>query len=145
MLNFGWAWTSWISRELLLRPLWNILFFEWAWWVSEVTTSLQKRCTPFFSLYFLSSNCLWYSFFFSWKLSKFICMMSFFGLFWSPKYLRSEILKHTIQFRKHKHHIKESKTPSFTFSINLRTKFVWPHGLIYFLGQRIYINITPQI
>ena len=27
-------------------------------------------------------------------------------------------------------HIKESKYPSFTFSKELRTKFVWSHGLI---------------
>ena len=72
--------------------------------------------SPFF--YFLSFNRLWYSFlyleivkihdFLRWKL-------------WNQNF---------VWLDSGNIHIKESKYPSFTFSKELRTKFVWSHGLI---------------
>ena len=56
-----------------------------------------------------------------------------FGPFWSVKYLsfwRWNLWdRNFVPLDSGNIHIKESKEPGFTFSIELRTKFVWSHGV----------------
>ena len=63
-------------------------------------------------------------------MSKFIFMGSLFGPFWSAK--NTWILlwhQNFVPFDSENIRIKESKKPGFTFSVELRNKFVWAHGL----------------
>ena len=77
--------------------------------------------TPFF-IYFLNSNCLRYSF------------LYLFGPFWFAKYLNfgSKSCEIGILFRFDSRSIliKKSKKSASTLSIELKSKFVWSHGLI---------------
>ena len=68
-----------------------------------------------------------------WKMSKFIFMES---ALWSilvckvPEFCRWNLWDHNfVLFDSGNIYIKEIKKPDFTFSIKLRTKFVWYHGL----------------
>ena len=69
-----------------------------------------------------------------WKLSKFISMAS---SLWSilvckiPKFWRWKLWdQNFVPFNSGNIHIKESKKPSFTFCIELRTNIAWSHGLM---------------
>ena len=91
-----------------------------------------RQMTPFFSSTFWALTvcdvhfCIW-------KLPKFIFMGSSFCPFWSAKYLNFGGVSCEIRiFYSGNIHIKESKKPGFTFSIELRTKFVWSRGLLLF-------------
>ena len=58
--------------------------------------------------------------------------------FLEVKAVRSEFC--SIRYRKHTHS-KESKEPGFPFSIDLRTKFVWSHGLLIYFSISFFLNI----
>ena len=70
-----------------------------------------------FFIYFLNS--VYDIQFCIWKTSKFVFMGSCFGPFWSAKYPN---------FDSGNMIIRESEEPGFTFSIELKTKFVLSHG-----------------
>ena len=90
--------------------------------------------TPFF-IYFLNSNCLRYSFLYLFEN----CQNSFswgppFGPFWFGKYLnfgsKSCEIGILSRFDSRSILIKKSKKSASTLSIELKSKFVWSHGLI---------------
>ena len=94
--------------------------------------------TPFFLStlpYFFFFNCLQYLFLHLFEN----CQNSFswgppFGPFWSATYLNfgSEncVIRILSRFDSRSILIKESKKPGCNFSIDLRTKFAWSHGVI---------------
>ena len=96
---------------------------------------------PIVFIYFLSSNCLWYSFLY-FKIAK----IHFHGVvlssvlvckipeFWSCK-LWDQIF---VLFYSGNIYVKESKKAGFTFSFELRNKFVWSHDLEYLLVPEYY-------
>ena len=82
---------------------------------------------------------LWYSFL-CLKLSKFIFMGSSFFLSILvckiPEFWRCKLWdENFVSFDSGNIHIKESKKPGFTFSFELRTKFVWSHGLLFLVPE----------
>ena len=94
-----------------------------------------REIIPFFHLTVRSIHfCIW-------KLSKFIfiALLLWFILvckipeFWSWNLWDQNF----VPFDSANIHIKESKKPSFTCSIKLRTKFVWSHVLLTFQQQSI--------
>ena len=96
----------------------------------------QTNDTIFLST-FSALNCLWYSI-----LHLKIIKSHFHGLLplvrsglqnlwiWAVKAVRSEF--YPVRFRKHTHLRKKT---SFTYSIELRTNFVWIHGLYWNLQK----------
>ena len=123
----------------------------------EVSTDLQKKCTilgnlrtitqerkrnytndPIFFIYFLSSNCLWYSFLFL-KIAKIHfhgVLLSFILVCKVPEFWRCKLWdKNSVSFNSGNIHIKESKKRGFTFSLELRTKFVWSYGLLLLVPE----------
>ena len=148
MLSFCWVSTffdiySLISCELLLEPQNCFNRFRF---LAEVSTNLQKmhyfgqlkkekrkldKWPHFFHLLF--EVCLWYSFLYL-KIVKIyfhavllssilVCKIS---EFWRCKLWDQKFSL----FDSGNIHIKESKKLGFTFSIELRTKFVWSPGLL---------------
>ena len=133
-----------ISGELLLRTLQNILFSEGAWWglsdgyqwIALIDLDFLLRSAQIYIkctiLCNLSSVCDIH--FCIWKMSKFIFMGSplcsilvcKIPEFWSRKLWDQNF----VQFDSGNINIKENKKPGFAFSIGLRTKFVWSHGLL---------------
>ena len=98
----------------------------------------NRQMTPFFSSTFWALTvcdihfCIW-------KMSKFIFMGSplwFILVCKLPEIWRWKLWdQNFLLFNSGNIHIKESKKPGFTFSIELRTAFVWSHGLyslVYF-------------
>ena len=88
--------------------------------------------TPFF-IYFLSSISLWYSFLYL----KIVKIHLHRVPLWSilvckiPEFWRWKLWdQNFVSFNSGNIDIKESKKPNFNFSIKLRTKFVWCHGLL---------------
>ena len=96
--------------------------------LAEVSTNLHKMH------YFVQFKlCLWYSFLYlknvkihfhgSPLCSILVCKIP---EFWSRKLWDQNF----VQFDSGNINIKENKKPGFAFSIGLRTKFVWSHGLL---------------
>ena len=89
---------------------------------------------PFFHLLFELCLCLWYSFLYLKNVN-----IHFHGIpLWSilvcniPEFRRWKLWdQNFIPFDSGNIQIEESKKPGFTFSIDLRTKFVWSHRLYY--------------
>ena len=93
---------------------------------------------PHFFIYFSSSNCLRHSFSYL-KIAKnhfhgvlllsiLVCKI--------PELWRCKLWdQNFVSFDSGNIHIKESKKPGFTFSFELRTKFVWPHCLLLLVPE----------
>ena len=86
-----------------------------------------KQMTSFF-IYFLSSNCLWYSFLYlkNVKIPPWSILVYKIPELWRWKLWDQNF----VVFDSGNMYIEENKEPGFTFSIELRTKFFWSHGLI---------------
>ena len=94
--------------------------------IRTITEEEKKKTRQMilFFIYFLSSYCLWYSFLYLKNVKIHfhgILPLVHFGL------QNTWILK--IPFDSGNIHIKENKKPILVFSIQLRTKFVWSHGV----------------
>ena len=96
--------------------------------------------TPFFSSTFWALTVCDIHFY-VWKMSKFIFMRS---PLWStlvckiPEFWRWKLWdQNLVPLDSGNIHIKESKKPGFTFSVELRTKFVWPDSLSW---QKVNLN-----
>ena len=102
-----------------------------------ITQEIKKettQITPFFFSSTFSALTVRDIHFWILKLPKFIFMRS---PLWSilvckiPEFWRWKLWdQNFVPFDSGNTHIRESKKPGFTFSIELRTKFVWYHGLI---------------
>ena len=82
----------------------------------------------------------------TWKMSKFVFMGS---PLWSilvckiPEFWGWKLWnQNLVPFDSGNIHIKESKEPGFTFSIELRTKFVWSHGL--YVTKKLYETFSSK-
>ena len=92
--------------------------------------------TPFFHQLF--ELYLWY-----WFLYLKIAKIHFHGVLLSsilvckiPEFWRCKLWdQNFVSFDSGNIHIKESKKPGFTFSFELRTKFVWPHCLLLLVPE----------
>ena len=140
----------WKSMTRSFRSI-EINCFNIFMFLAEVSTNLQKctilgnlrtitqerkmeirQMTPFFSSTFWGLT-VWYSFLYL-KIAK----IHFNGVVLSsvlvckvPEFWRCKLWdQNFVSFDSGNIHIKESKKPGFTFSIELRTEFVWSHGLL---------------
>ena len=109
--------------------------------ITQEAKKETRQMTQFFSSTFWALTvCDIY--FCIWKMSKFVFMGS---SLWSilvckiPEYWRWKLWdQNFVLFDWGNIHIKESKEPGFTFSIELRTKFIWSHGLIVIMMSYYY-------
>ena len=93
---------------------------------------------PKFLIYFLSSNCLWYSFLYL-KIAKIHfhrVLLSSIPVCKVPEFWRCKLWDtNSVSFDSGNIHNKESKKPGFTFSFEVRTKFVWSHDLLLLVPE----------
>ena len=104
--------------------------------------------TPFFSSTFWALTvcdihfCVW-------KLPKFIFMGSSFRPIWHGKYLNFAgvgcEIRILFSFDSANILIKESKKPGFTFSLELRTIFVWTHFYFCFLQNATFHRVEAKV
>ena len=102
------------------------------------TINQERKKDPIFFISFLSSNCLWYSFLYL-KIAKiYFHEVLFLSILVSkiPDFWRCKLWdQNFVSFDPGNIHIKESKKTGFTFSFQLRTKFVWSHGLLLLVPE----------
>ena len=150
----------WKSMTRLFRWI-EINCFNISRFLTEVSTNLQKMHyfgqfkdhnlekkkvnltnDPIVFFCFLSSNCLWYS-----LLYLKIVKIHFHGVLFSsilvckiPEFRRCKLWNQNfVSLDSRKIYIKESENPSFTFSFELRFKFVWSHGLLFFVPECYFV------
>ena len=109
------------------------------WQFKDHNSGSKKNKLPLFFIYFLSSSCFWYSFLYL-KIVKINFHRS---PLWSilvckiPELWRWKLWdQNFVPFKSGNKQIKKSKKPGFTFSLELRTKFVWSHGLWKLLAKK---------
>ena len=102
------------------------------------TINQERKKDPIFFISFLSSNCLWYSFLYL-KIAKiYFHEVLFLSILVCkiPDFWRCKLWdQNFVSFDSGNIHIKESKKTGFTFSFQLRTKFVWSHGLLLLVPE----------
>ena len=116
------------------------IFGNWRIITQEAKKETRQMTQFFSSTFWALTVCDIY--FCIWKMSKFVFMGS---PLWSilvckiPEYWRWKLWdQNFVLFDWGNIHIKESKEPGFTFSIELRTKFIWSHGLIVIMMSYYY-------
>ena len=110
-----------------------MISFRWIWIIcfNRFKFLAEKRKLdkwPHFFIYFLSSNCLWYLLLY---LRNVKIHFKWGPPLWSilkiSEFWRWKLWDRILSYSNMETYIKESKKPGFTFSIKLRTRFVWSH------------------